>query len=330
VTGLERLGGEGHQGAIGSQQPEGARSDVEQPEDALDDLPAQLCRLETIGERARQPGQLLGRALPLLGLPVERGVAERERGLRREPLERGQVPWFEGAAPRIRSSRDDDAQELPAADEGLGHGRAHPGGQGHRVRVRPRGVVLDDEPAPRLGAGSGDSLTEGHPSGEVGRAGPDPAQPLSSGLHEKDRRVPAHELTGARPDHRQEAIGAQLGQKLALELDEGLLLPEPVDLQRAEPGHLQRDRRVIGEGLGQLDLSGGEAADLVATHDQRAEHVTVGPKRHAKSGPVSLRLDTGTSRRRQVDGRIAEDVRGPDRAAARDCAHGNAVATVLG
>ncbi len=93
---------------------------------------------------------------------------------------------------------------------------------------------------------------------------------------------------------------------------------------------LEHDRCMVGERLSEFDLLEREAPDLVATRHQRAEDPGVREQRDRKRRPIPLTFDEGTTRRRQVDGRVVHDVRGPDRTALRHRRHGHAVATIAG
>ncbi len=172
VSRLELLGRDGHQGSVGSQQPERARVHVEQCQDGPDDLLTEGGRIKTVRQGPRQPRQLLGCAAPLLGLAVQRGVAKRQGCLRCEPLEQGQVLRFERRRRPITAAHGDHAEEDPAAEERLGDDVAHAHGDGRRIRARPRRIVRHQQPAPLLGADPRDPLADRNPRERLRPVGP--------------------------------------------------------------------------------------------------------------------------------------------------------------
>ena len=76
----------------------------------------------------------------------------------------------------------------------------------------------------------------------------------------------------------------------------------------------QRDRRLGGEHLGDVDVVLGERPDEIAIDDDGAERAVAGEQRHRQHRAVALRLDDGARGRRQLDRRIGQDVGGPHRA----------------
>ncbi len=155
-------------------------------------------------------------------------------------------------------------------------------------------------------------------------------QPAPAAIGEPERPCAAEETTRALADERQEPGGVQLGEQIALELDERLVEPEPIRLEGGESRALKRDRREIGEGLREVDVGGREVSDGVATRHQHAEHPRVREERNTERRVVAFTLDEGAAQGRQLDGRIVEHIPRPDRAALGDRGHRHAFAPMPG
>ena len=313
VTGLEVLARapaqrQRGQGTVGLQQPDHRGLRAKQRQHALDRALHHLRHVERLGERPRQPGQLLGLRAPLRGLGVEARVGEGERRLVGEGLRQPRVVLAEEAAAL--------AADGEHADHDVVHDQRHRDGRvvadggiplSQRVRLldaRIRGDVGGDDHAPRLRGQARDAdasrqhrrrrnprrAPSGHGDGHEGAGGR---------LHAEERGRDGRE----QPAH---AVGDPLAHDLGIE---GTGEEAREIGQRAhavgllggladEPRVLDGDDRLPRERLGQLLVARAEGPPRA-----EGEHPDGPPadlQRHTEERRVAEASDGGELRGRNV------------------------------
>ena len=106
----------------------------------------------------------------------------------------------------------------------------------------------------------------------------------------------AEQARGALDDEREQAAGIQLGSQLALGLGEHGDLSPARGLEREEAGVLERQRRLVAEGLEQPDLRLGEDPPGHVAERQRADDPVLRPERHREHGGVAGAPHRGSDR----------------------------------
>ena len=130
--------------------------------------------------------------------------------------------------------------------------------------------------------------------------------------------VRAAERAGRHAEPLEHVVQLERGVDLARQLGEGLRLAPALLAVLEQAGVLERERRVVGEGLRQADLVAVEAPALHVADGDRADGGALDQERHRQDRAVGRLLDPRVERGRQRDPRIGQDVRRDDRPALAD------------
>ena len=272
-------------------------------------------RLERAGrarddaEHLRGRGLLLQRLRQLAGAPLlgleQPHVLDRDHRLVGEGLH--QLDLLAGEGAHLRAPQNDDADRRPFAHERDTQPRSEAGDSlriaegvlpiGKRVRDMNR-VPLQQDP-PRQGAPPARYRGRGCKLDEL------PRHSIVGGKL-KMRAVRTDDTSHVRLAQACGGLGQSIEHRLQVEgraadhLEHvgggGLLLEGLGQLAAAlllgleQPHVLDRDHRLVGEGLHQLDLPVGERPHLGALQGERADRRTLTQQRRAEQGPIARQL----------------------------------------
>jgi hypothetical protein len=300
----------------------------EQHADAVHDPLPHHVGIERLGDEAAHVREALGRPLAALRLLEAARVEDGDRGVVGELQENRLVPIRERAGRAAFGVE----QSLHAAlatdrDDHLGDDPVGPG----RLEI-----VLGDPIVLRVVVrAEGTPGPEDLPSGALARldpqhgvprvAGPGPAAErhrFGVAVPEGDHRLiaPAQFLGGVR-NPLQDRIEVERGVDAPGEVGDDFRLPPPPLGLGVEPGVLQRERGLAGEGLGQADFALVVEASLPGGDREGADHPVLGDQRDGQHRPVRRLGDALADFWRVGNARIGHAIGGEDGSA---FAHGQA------
>ena len=306
--------GDGDEAPVGLKETKTGRAHAEKREHAVDDALADGRDFEALGERPGHPAQLLGFPPALLRLLVEACILERDRGLGGEVAERSELLLAERVGRLAEPEHADDAEQPVADDQRLDDRVPSADADELRLGIRRCGIVVDEAALPLEGAGADETDAEGDALIDRGALAPGArCQRVARGLHQVDRALGPEETTGMLHDQREQPIEVELGGQLALHRGQRLDVGPARRLQREEPRVLQRERRLVGKGLGQPDVGLVEGPPGPIADAERTDDPIVHDERHGEHGAIAGRLDPRAGVVTQLDARIVQDVGSDDR-----------------
>ena len=251
----------------------------------LSDRIERLLLGQRLAQHSRDPVEAaLDLRLPR-ALLVRLGVPERNRGEARERLDQAQVRLLEATG--LARADAEDAADLAEGEDRRIHHLCE-----RRVAARGRRLLGLGELAPQHRLAGGDRVADragnrnraadlllGEPehgaADELGAAGEERPAVGRVGVHERA------ELLDESLDHR---VEAQVARERLAGLQERLLLGQPAVAVTEQPGGIERDRCLAGDGLGERDLRRAPVAHERAVKGEHAEEPVLRDDRRRQHG----------------------------------------------